>query len=52
MIMLAKVGLSSWRTDKVKFGLLLSLSLQAMTIWVMPYLPFWLAYVICADKNQ
>ncbi len=52
MIMLAKVGLSSWRTDKVKFGLLLSLSLQAMTIWVMPYLPFWLAYVICADENQ
>lgn len=42
---------NTWKKDWIKFGLLLAVGLQSMTIWLISYLPFWLCYVECIHSN-
>ena len=41
----------NWKKDWIKFGLLLAVGLQSMTIWLISYLPFWLCYLECTAKE-
>lgn len=42
----------TWKTDNIKFGLLLAVFIQSMTIWLIPYMPLWLTFAECAGSKR
>lgn len=50
--MVLTLVLRTWKNDKVKFAVLVAILLQAATIWLMPYLPFWMIFTVCAEEDK